>query len=100
MTNSERTATSDRGDEPDIEAALRPFGWTCGPDFWQRYYSDPWVFSLANAVVSLHRRVERLRSCTVDDEGFCMACGGTRRHRDGCATRSQSTDENGRSDHA
>ena len=36
-----------------MEAALRPFGWTCGPDFWRRYHSDPWVFHLANAVEQL-----------------------------------------------
>jgi hypothetical protein len=36
--------------EATMAAALRPFGWTCTPVFWQRYYSDPWVFNLANAV--------------------------------------------------
>jgi hypothetical protein len=36
-----------------MEAALKPFGWTCGQDFWQRYYTDPWVFNLANAVERL-----------------------------------------------
>jgi len=36
-----------------MEAALRPFGWECGPEFWTRYYSDPWVFNLANAVEHL-----------------------------------------------
>ena len=39
--------------EQTMEAALAPFGWTCGPAFWQRYYSDPWVFNLANAVEAL-----------------------------------------------
>jgi hypothetical protein len=39
--------------EQRMEDALRPFGWTCGHDFWRRYYSDPWVFNLANAVERL-----------------------------------------------
>jgi hypothetical protein len=39
--------------EEKLAAALRPFGWTCGPEFWRRYYSDPWVFNLANAVERL-----------------------------------------------
>ena len=89
------TAMGPSDEEAEIAAALRPFGWTCGPDFWQRYHSDPWVFSLTNAVVSLHRRVERLRSCTVDDEGFCMACGGTRRHGQTCPARSWSAAQDG-----
>lgn len=37
--------------------ALADFGWTCGPDFWSRYYSDPWVFNLANAVEQLSIRL-------------------------------------------
>lgn len=75
------------GEREAMEAALRPFGWVVGPEFWERYHSDPWVFNLANAVQTLHKRVEGLRSATVDDEGFCMACGGTRRHRRGCPTK-------------
>lgn len=39
--------------EARMAAALRPFGWTCGPDFWARYHTDPWVFNLANAVERL-----------------------------------------------
>lgn len=39
--------------EAQLAAALRPFGWTCGPEFWKRYYTDPWVFNLANAVQRL-----------------------------------------------
>lgn len=39
--------------EERLEDALRPFGWTCGTDFWQRYHTDPWVFNLANAVERL-----------------------------------------------
>jgi hypothetical protein len=39
--------------EQAIKAALAPFGWTCGPDFWKRYHTDPWVFNLANAVERL-----------------------------------------------
>lgn len=45
--------------EQNIEHALAPFGWTCGPEFWERYYSDPWVFNLANAVTALTRKVEQ-----------------------------------------
>lgn len=36
-----------------MAAALAPFGWTCGEDFWKRYHSDAWVFNLANAVERL-----------------------------------------------
>lgn len=48
------------GDDETMAAALRPFGWTCTPAFWQRYYGDPWVFNLANAVEVLTARVEQL----------------------------------------
>ncbi|SRR6266542_6713543 len=44
--------------EERMAAALKPFGWTCTGDFWQRYYNDPWVFSLANAVESLSEKPE------------------------------------------
>jgi hypothetical protein len=44
---------SEPSTEASLAAALAPFGWTCGPEFWQRYYSDPWVFNLANAVERL-----------------------------------------------
>lgn len=40
--------------EQAIADALSAFGWTCGDEFWVRYYTDPWVFSLANAVESLY----------------------------------------------
>jgi hypothetical protein len=57
-------APAPTGDQPTSEAtmaaALAPFGWTCGPDFWQRYYSDPWVFNLANAVERLVHRAQQL----------------------------------------
>jgi hypothetical protein len=46
--------------EAEMTAALARFGWTCGPEFWQRYYSDPWVFNLANAVEKLTAENERL----------------------------------------
>jgi hypothetical protein len=39
--------------EAKMAAALQPFGWTCGPEFWRRYYTDTWVFNLANAVERL-----------------------------------------------
>jgi len=44
-------------DEDTMAAALSPFGWTCGPEFWQRYHTDPWVFHLANAVEKLTERL-------------------------------------------
>lgn len=47
--------------EAKMAAALKPFGWTCTKDFWDRYYSDPWVFNLANAVEALADEVLRLR---------------------------------------
>ena len=49
-------------DEKTMEAALEPFGWTCGPDFWHRYYTDSWVFHLANAVERLTERVAELEA--------------------------------------
>lgn len=39
--------------EQKIADALKPFGWTCEPDFWKQYYRDAWVFNLANAVERL-----------------------------------------------
>ena len=47
--------------EDRMAAALKPFGWTCTEDFWRRYYSDPWVFNLANAVERLTDEVTRLQ---------------------------------------
>jgi hypothetical protein len=58
-------------DEDALRKALAPFGWTCGPEFWQRYYRDPWVFHLANAVERLTRRaaaVGALDEPTDDDD--------------------------------
>jgi hypothetical protein len=49
-------------DEARMEAALKPFGWTCGPDFWRRYHTDAWVFNLANAVERLSSEVDRLEA--------------------------------------
>lgn len=40
-------------DEQRLAKALARFGWTCSDEFWNRYYSDPWVFNLANAVERL-----------------------------------------------
>lgn len=53
--NAETARGGDR-----LAAALKPFGWTCTEDFWRRYYSDPWVFNLANAVERLTDEVARL----------------------------------------
>ena len=41
--------------ETRVAEALATFGWTCGPEFWKRYYEDAWVFNLANAVEALSR---------------------------------------------
>lgn len=46
-------SAAERTSQERMEAALRPFGWTCTADFWERYHSDPWVFNLANAVERL-----------------------------------------------
>lgn len=56
--SGEDKAVTERDGEDRIAAALAPFGWTCTEEFWQRYYSDPWVFNLANAVERLHRLTE------------------------------------------
>lgn len=64
LAHAEKTsahfASEDYGNkgEQRLADALRPFGWTCGPDFWERYYSDPWVFNLANAVERLTARLQ------------------------------------------
>jgi hypothetical protein len=47
--------------EATLEAALKEFGWLCGDEFWQRYYTDPWVFHLANAVERLTEQVTELK---------------------------------------
>ena len=50
-TDPNGTKPSDPSDSREmVEAALKPWGWTCGPDFWDRYHSDPWVFNLVNAL--------------------------------------------------
>jgi hypothetical protein len=53
--------------EPNTESvsiaeALQPFGWTCGDEFERRYYTDPWVFNLANAVQRLTIRLRELEA--------------------------------------
>lgn len=53
-------------DEARIASALAPFGWTCTPEFWQRYHQDAWVFNLANAVDRLARRDARLTAALTD----------------------------------
>lgn len=55
------SATRTNGAENKIEAALRPFGWKCGPEFWTRYYTDAWVFHLANALERRSWEVEQLK---------------------------------------
>ena len=55
--------------EQAIVDALRPFGWACDIEFWRRYYSDPWVFNLANAVEQQHAELVRLRSLELAEVG-------------------------------
>lgn len=45
--------------EERMAAALAPFGWTCTEKFWRRYYTDMWVFNLANAVQALSERLDK-----------------------------------------
>lgn len=45
-----------------MKAALARFGLECGPEFWKRYHTDPWVFNLANAVRKLTDENTRLRA--------------------------------------
>lgn len=54
--------------EQTMAAALRPFGWQCAPEFWLRYYSDPWVFSLANAVERLTEQLAKAEALILRDE--------------------------------
>ena len=54
-------ATPPLTEESTLVAALKQFGWEGGPEFFRRYYSDPWVFNLANAVERLTAEVARLR---------------------------------------
>lgn len=60
--------------EDRLEAALKPFGWACGPEFWKRYYTDPWVFNLANAVARLSEQLDnaQLRSIEARNPGIDM----------------------------
>jgi len=51
--------------EAQLAAALEPYGWTCTEEFWFRYYTDRWVFTLANAVEDLTRR---LADAEADDD--------------------------------
>lgn len=39
--------------EQQIADAFKPFGWSCGSEFWKRYYSDAWIYNLTNAIVAL-----------------------------------------------
>jgi hypothetical protein len=61
-------------DEHKIAAALSPFGWTCTDEFWQRYYADPWVFDLANAVERLSAQQPPLVSTAVT---YCVTHDAT-----------------------
>lgn len=51
---------SDPSSEEAVRSALEPFGWTLGPEFWDRYHSDPWVFNLVNAAARLWSRTVEL----------------------------------------
>ena len=60
--------------EETMQAALKRFGWECGPEFWWRYHSDPWVFNLANAVERLTAELDdtQLRSIEARNPGIDM----------------------------
>lgn len=69
MTAGGETPGGARGQNPTeatLAAALRPFGWTCTPDFWKRYYTDPWVFNLANAVESLTVALDKAQLSSIE----------------------------------
>ncbi len=64
--------------EEGIEAALRPFGWTCGPEFWHRYDTDAWVFNLVNIVDALSIRMIAFPKWDSErDQDEECACGHT-----------------------
>jgi hypothetical protein len=48
--------------EQAIRDALTPYGWTLGPEFWDRYHSDPWVFNLTNAAARMWSRIQELEN--------------------------------------
>jgi hypothetical protein len=49
-------------DEDRLTEELQRFGWTCGPDFFARYYSDAWVFNLANALLAVVKERDEARA--------------------------------------
>lgn len=59
-----------------IAAALRPFGWTCTDEFWKRYYTDAWVYNLANAVAALTEREVVKDPVTMSAPTICVYCDG------------------------
>ena len=62
-------------DRDTMTAALKPFGWTCGPEFWQRYHTDPWVFHLANVVEKLTERLAAAEQrCWKLQQGLTCTC--------------------------
>jgi hypothetical protein len=46
-------------------------------DFWQRYYSDPWVFNLANAVQALSEHLEQTCGQPASDTNVKAALFGS-----------------------
>lgn len=43
-------ASSNTHAKVDVREVLKGYGWTCGPDFEERYLTDPWVFNLVNII--------------------------------------------------
>lgn len=37
----------------DVREVLKSFGWLCGEEFDNRYYTDRWVFNLVNIIEHL-----------------------------------------------
>jgi hypothetical protein len=76
--------------EATLAAALRPFGWTCTPDFWKRYYADPWVFNLANAVESLTVALDKAQLDSIEARNPGIDMDEVRRIRKASSAASRS----------
>ena len=58
-------------DAPDVDVkeVLREYGWTLGPKFDERYYTDPWVFNLVNIIERQASRIRTLELTLRADRG-------------------------------
>lgn len=43
-----------------LQTVFDAFGWEITPEFRERYLNDPWTYNMANAMVELHERVQKL----------------------------------------